>query len=533
MCGCISDYDFDLIVGLGKTIMVIALIMKSKMDGMNASGSNEENWIDTEEIGRCIPSKTTLVVCPVGCILQWNDEITSKGKGLRVNLFHGPKRTTSAAQLAQYDVVLTTYHTIIAEIPKDDTRGRSPLLRIYWKRIVLDEAHNIRNPKTAGAIAICKLSARNRWAVTGTPVHNRPEDFYSMAKFLRMKPFDDSKTWDFWIGLKQVRRATDAQQRLHLLGKALILRRTKDEVQAAGGNVKKIPPKTIEIVEVELSEAERRVNDYLVQYSKNMFKQFLEDKDQRTRELNGAAMTYTAERRKNKPQTQAPPDDIKFSHLFALLIRMRQCAVLPHLIETMLEEEEIDEDISFDEFKDEHIISKINPVFDRLYLSSKFKRVSIPDYSLIINNFHYSCACIVLFCMQICMFFSQILEDIETLRAEAKAEKRPMDKVVIVSSWTTTLDILNQHLCSRRFSCLFITGREKTADRTDNMKKFNKYPEKYHICLLSLMAGGVGLNLTGGNHVFFVEPHWNPQLELQAQDRVHRFGQNKNVTIKR
>lgn len=63
------------------------------------------------------------------------------------------------------------------------------------------------------------------------------------------------------------------------------------------------------------------------------------------------------------------------------------------------------------------------------------------------------------------------------------------------------------------------------------MKKFNLDKEKYHVCLLSLTAGGVGLNLVGGNYVFFLEPHWNPQL--QAQDRVHRFGQTKDVVVKR
>lgn len=49
--------------------------------------------------------------------------------------------------------------------------------------------------------------------------------------------------------------------------------------------------------------------------------------------------------------------------------------------------------------------------------------------------------------------------------------------------------------------------------------------------LLSLTAGGVGLNLVGANHLFFVDPHWNPQLENQAQDRIYRMGQKKPVTI--
>lgn len=478
--------------------MVIALIMKSKTDAAQQGGTEDENWIDPDPLAtNCIRSKTTLVVCPVGCLHQWNDEISSKGKGLRVYIYHGPNRTSSAAQLAQYDVILSTYSTIVHDIPKDDAKSRrhtSPLERMYWKRIVLDEAHNIRNPKTGSAQAICKLHARHRWAVTGTPVHNRPEDFFSMVKFLRMRPFDDAKVWEFWIGMKQVRK-TDAQQRLHILGKALLLRRTKTEVAELGGNVQKIPPKTVEIIEIQSTPEEQRVYDYLKQFAKSMFQQFLDEAKVREEEVGGGAKVS-----KRNNQRDDVPQDIRFSHLFALLTRLRQCAVLPHLIHTMLEDEELDEDVSFDDTDDNHIISKLNPVFDRAYESSKLKRM---------------------------------LEDLEGLRDIAQVEGRPMDKVIVVSSWTTTLDILHEHLRKRRFSCVYITGRENALDRTDNMKKFNKYPERYQVCLLSLMAGGVGINLVGGNHVYFLEPHWNPQMELQAQDRVHRFGQTKNVTVKR
>jgi SNF2 family DNA or RNA helicase len=52
-----------------------------------------------------------------------------------------------------------------------------------------------------------------------------------------------------------------------------------------------------------------------------------------------------------------------------------------------------------------------------------------------------------------------------------------------------------------------------------------------NILLLSLTAGGVGLNIVGANHLLLVDIHWNPQLEAQAQDRIYRFGQNKNVYI--
>lgn len=350
--------------GLGKTIMIIALIMKSK-----AEWEQNDDWVDTSEASRLTPAPTTLVVCPVGCLLQWEQEIKNKGRALRVMVYHGPNRTTSATVLAQHDVVLTTYNTLGSEVTKE---SRSPLKRIYFRRVVLDESHSIRNPKTKSAQAVFELEARHRWAVTGTPVHNRPEDFFSMIKFLRMVPFHEPKVWDYWIGLKQVRKTKEAQQRLQTIGKALILRRTKEEVQAVGGNVRRIPPKTIEIIKVELTPAEKRVYDHLMKYSAEMFKDFLVNKEQRDIELERAVSTY-AHRQARK---EAPPDDISFSHLFALITRLRQCAVLPYLIERMLEYEEVDSDASFDEDNDEHLVSKRNPIFDRLYQSSKIKRVS-------------------------------------------------------------------------------------------------------------------------------------------------------------
>lgn len=108
-----------------------------------------------------------------------------------------------------------------------------------------------------------------------------------------------------------------------------------------------------------------------------------------------------------------------------------------------------------------------------------------------------------------------------------------MDKVIIVSQWTSFLDILAQHLRKKGFSYDSLDGRLKVQERTEVMNKFNGNPKRPQVLLLSITAGGVGLNLTGANHVYFIEPQWNLQIERQAQDRVHRFGQTKPVYIKR
>lgn len=105
------------------------------------------------------------------------------------------------------------------------------------------------------------------------------------------------------------------------------------------------------------------------------------------------------------------------------------------------------------------------------------------------------------------------------------------DKAVIVSQWTSFLDIVRQHLRQKRIFCCELNGKVPVKDRNDIVQSFNKQGSGPKIMLLSLTAGGVGLNLVGANHLILLDLHWNPQLESQAQDRIYRFGQEKPVTI--
>ena len=111
----------------------------------------------------------------------------------------------SSRTLAKYDIVVTTYGTAESEITKalpesnakkttrlDDLKAinldeidakTSPLLSIAWQRVILDEAHQIRNPVTKTAKAICRIRAAKRWAVTGTPIQNAEKDMYSLVRY--------------------------------------------------------------------------------------------------------------------------------------------------------------------------------------------------------------------------------------------------------------------------------------------------------------------------------------------------------------
>ncbi|RAL06503.1 uncharacterized protein BO97DRAFT_36986 [Aspergillus homomorphus CBS 101889] len=162
-------------MGLGKTVQTIALIASHQ-------SSNQD---------RC----ATLVVAPAGLISQWRREIErllpADPRGARVRVHSGPARRTKFSDLSRYQIVLTTYNTLVAELRRG--HPESPLLgrASKWHRVVLDEAQYIKNDRTKAAMACCILDASYRWCLSGTPVMNSLREFYSLLRFLRIHPYAD------------------------------------------------------------------------------------------------------------------------------------------------------------------------------------------------------------------------------------------------------------------------------------------------------------------------------------------------------
>lgn len=105
------------------------------------------------------------------------------------------------------------------------------------------------------------------------------------------------------------------------------------------------------------------------------------------------------------------------------------------------------------------------------------------------------------------------------------------DKAIIVSQWKSVLDIVGEMLASEGIKTLSLNGTIPVQNRQAIVDEFNNPQSRKRILLLSLTAGGVGLNLIGANHLILLDLHWNPQLEAQAQDRIFRVGQKKDVII--
>merc|ERR1711988_848503 len=125
-----------------------------------------------------------------------------------------------------------------------------------------------------------------------------------------------------------------------------------------------------------------------------------------------------------------------------------------------------------------------------------------------------------------------VLEKLMELRKK-KDKTGDMEKAVVVSQWTSMLIIMKKHIEEMGLRVAEINGQVPVKDRSGIVNDFNRVNAGKEVMLLSLGAGGVGLNLIGGNHLFLLDMHWNPQLESQACDRIYRVGQVREVTIHR
>uniref|UniRef100_H2YHJ6 Helicase ATP-binding domain-containing protein n=1 Tax=Ciona savignyi TaxID=51511 RepID=H2YHJ6_CIOSA len=241
-----------------------------------------------EESENLFPSDSTVIIAPASLIFHWRNEIKNRcDKGLlSIHLYHGKDRERDAEKLAEFDVVITTYDIVRRTHPKaekdkdgsiNDKGSNSlehALFLIKWRRVILDEAHQIRNHKSQTSIAACALHAHSRWAMSGTPVQNQEADMYAMIRFLHCSPFDEHKLWK-----NQVNNNTErGQQRLRTLVSCLVLRREKNQRGANGKPLVNLPSRTFKLHKLKLNPIEREVYDKLKSDSQVAYKNYEREK---------------------------------------------------------------------------------------------------------------------------------------------------------------------------------------------------------------------------------------------------------------
>lgn len=296
-------------MGLGKTISLISLFQH-----------HENNLLsyDIVKPARYQTIGANLVVCPLAVIRQWESEC-GRAERLSVFVHHGPNKAKNYTRLAKYDVVITTYDTLTYE-----NRPGGPTFEIYWTRIVLDEGHLVRNKDTIRADAVLNLAGKYKWVVSGTPIHNREDDLFPVFSFLNLSPFNEFNVFSKWL-----KGDGSARERLHVLMRALMLRRTKKTLIQQG--VLQLPDKVTKFIDYQMDDRETEVHNMLLLYSQALFRQFLGNKNN----TNLRQATQEEDEIMKRIQSRMSAKDaskVQANNIFVMLIRLRQVCCHPLLI---------------------------------------------------------------------------------------------------------------------------------------------------------------------------------------------------------
>ncbi|TID16721.1 hypothetical protein CANINC_004173 [Pichia inconspicua] len=476
-------------MGLGKTVQMIALILKHK---------------STKKV-----QGTTLIVCPLPLITQWNQEFVSKAPSVKVIQFHGPKRPTEPEVLFLYDVVITSYATLASEFEKDN----SPLFNSSYtfRRVVLDEAHTIKNSLTKSFKACAALEARYKWCLTGTPIQNKIDELHSLLKFLSVNKYENSTVWASEIGtmLKagDPQKVSTALSRLHKVLDKIMIRRSKQIL--VENNVMTVT-KSIHQEILEFTPFEKKIYTKL---KKRIIKNILG---------NDVAVDENTISEINRN------NNINFDYIGALtyLLRLRQLCCHWELLFNLRKQEtdgllieEIKKGIlesdnsAVKDFKTETDVL-LDDEIDKLLGSMKEMKLEEKTETKVEADFN------PIHAIKLRRVMNILNKD---------NPKKPR-KTIIFSEFVSMLNIIAKMLYEHGIKYVMYHGQMDKEEKEKTLLELRKDPT-VHVLLCSLKSGAYGLNITSCSRVILYEPFWNPAIGAQAIDRAYRIGQTENVDV--
>ncbi|KAA8550241.1 hypothetical protein F0562_001925 [Nyssa sinensis] len=566
-------------MGLGKTIMTIALLLShSERGGSLGSQSTSQPSSENGEASNVsdqsptLPKKATklsgfdkfvkqkktlvgggnLIICPMTLLSQWKAEIETHARPGSLSLYvhYGQSRPKDAKILAQSDVVITTYGVLASEFSTENPEDIGGLYSVRWFRVVLDEAHTIKSSKSQISMAASALVADRRWCLTGTPIQNNLEDIYSLLRFLRVEPWGN---WAWWNKLIQKPFEEGDERGLKLVQSILrpiMLRRTKFSTDREGRPILVLPPADIQVIYCELTEAEKDFYEALFKRSKVKFDQFVEQ----GRVLHNYASILELLLRLRQCcdhpfLVMSRGDTQEFSDLNKLAKRFLKGgreevegeakdgpsrAYIQEVVEELRKGEQGECPICLEAFEDAVMTPCAHRLCRECLLASwrnptsglcpvcrkainKQDLITVPTDSRfridVERNWVESSK------------VAALLHELENLQSSGS-------KSIVFSQWTAFLDLLQIPLSRSNIPFLRLDGTLNQQQRERVIKQFSE-ESNILVLLMSLKAGGVGINLTAASNAFVLDPWWNPAVEEQAVMRIHRIGQTKSVMIKR
>ncbi len=411
--GCLAD---DM--GLGKTIQALAMLQHNRETLVPAAHGNisrEPSLFDMYE-----ERMTSLIIVPASLIYNWENEIKRFIPGMKVYSYKGNQRKKSTDYFHNFDIILSSYHTIRQDIDLVST--------FHFQYIILDESQLIKNPASMLYRTVMRLKSDFKLALTGTPVENSLTDLWTQLNFVNPGLLGDLAYFHREFARPIEKMGDDEKEdKLRKIIQPFILRRTKEMV------ARDLPPVTEQTVFCDMTDEQFQIYD-----------------KEKSSVRNSIIKNITS-------------TGVEKSTIVVLqgLMKLRQISNHPVMA-----------------YED--------------YESSSGK-------------------------------FETVLQDIESVISEGH-------KILVFSSFVKHLDLYAEVFRKRRIMFSMLTGastnREKIVNSFQNQ-------EDNRIFLISLKAGGVGLNLTAAEYVFILDPWWNPASEMQALNRAHRIGQDKSVFVYR
>lgn len=439
----LSDCGFGGILademGLGKSIQLISWILAQKETDPGFS--------------------TCLIVCPASLIYNWTAELTKFAPSLNVKPIDGQKylRSRTRAEAPSTDVFVASY-----DILRIDAKE---FAEMSFYACVLDEAQYIKNRSTKSARAVKKLNTKHRFALTGTPIENKPSELWSIFDFLLPGLLGSPMRFRENFEIPILGNDDEAVHRLRKLVGPFILRRTKKEV------LTDLPEKTESTVYAVLEGEQKRL------YAAR--EQHLRDR-----------LNMQKKKSAGRGGTGFAPANEEVARKRAATLKSKR----PVIRETGLD------------VVDPTDMSKVEVLAE----ITRLRQLCL-NPSLVFDNYHAGAAKL------------PVIMDLVQQGIDAGL------KMLVFSQFTTYLSQIGTALEDAGIKHFTLTGQTSAKKRLEMVDAFNK--DDTPVFLISMKAGGTGLNLTGASFVILTDPWWNAAVQEQASDRAHRIGQTRKVNV--
>ena len=495
-------------MGLGKTIQTIAL------------------FCHLVELGVTGPF---LIVAPLSTIENWKREFNRFSPSLPVVLYHGSKeeraeirrkelsRTKTVTDFGDKRKVRNTFVTSFS-VAMNDT----PFLKnVQWKYLVIDEGHRLKNMHCRLIRELKQYSCSNKLLLTGTPLQNNLDELWSLLNFIMGEIFDDLRVFKSWFSAKdmdsnesETERIVKQEQQSHILSTLhqiltpFLLRRVKTDVDM------NIPPKKEVLVYCPMTEKQKSFYEGTV--SKTLHQLLTKDevgKDNLTNTGRGKRNKIAVDYKEFLNTSQSESDksvEKSLERLNQYHHQLQQQRVSGSQTGYGSSMSIRDSDLN---------VNLKNRMMD---LRKTTNHPYLIEYPLTEDGIFYKSD-------------EQMIDVCGKLKVLDQMLKELLQrghKTLLFSQMTRMLDILGDYLNVRGFEFSRLDGSMSMMDRQENIDRFNNDPN-VSVFLLSTRAGGLGINLTAADTVIIYDSDWNPQQDLQAQDRAHRIGQTKPVMIYR